>query len=123
MPELKKQNVETIIVLLHEGGNDDASPATAPAAAPTGSTSAPASAGVLPPIVERMDDEIDVVVTGHTNWAINCVIDGKIVTGAAANGRIVTDIDLTISRASKDVVAAKVNNVAVDRATSRRRPT
>ena len=33
-----------------------------------------------------MDDEIDVVVTGHTNWAVNCVVDGKIVTGAAATG-------------------------------------
>jgi 5'-nucleotidase len=62
-----------------------------------------------------MSDDIDVVVTGHTNWAINCKMGSKIVTGAAANGRIVTDIDLTISRASKDVVAATVNNVAVDR--------
>ena len=33
-----------------------------------------------------MDDEIDVVVTGHTNWAVNCVLDGKIVTGAAPSG-------------------------------------
>jgi 5'-nucleotidase len=62
-----------------------------------------------------MDDEIDVVVTGHTNWAVNCVIDGKIVTGAAAFGRLVTDIDLTISRATKDVVSASVNNVIVTR--------
>jgi 5'-nucleotidase len=62
-----------------------------------------------------MDDEIDVVVTGHTNWAVNCVLDGKIVTGAGSNGRIVTDIDLTISRATKDVVGATVNNVAVSR--------
>ena len=42
-------------------------------------------------------------------------MDGKIVTGAAVNGKVVTDIDLTLSRASKDVVAAKVNNVPVSR--------
>jgi len=71
--------------------------------------------GPLPPIVERMDDEIDVVVTGHTNWAVNCIIDGKIVTGAAHQGRLVTDIDLTVSRATKDVVAHTVNNVIVTR--------
>jgi 5'-nucleotidase len=71
--------------------------------------------GALPPIVERMDDAIDVVVTGHTNWAVNCVIDGKIVTGAASNGRVVTDIDLTVSRATKDVVDATVNNTPVSR--------
>jgi 5'-nucleotidase len=55
------------------------------------------------------------VITGHTNWAVNCVLDGKIVTGAAANGRVVTDIDLTIDRETNEVVSAKVNNVAVDR--------
>src|SRR5688500_14927131 len=112
--ELKKQNVETIIVLLHEGGTT-----TVPGNGAGGGVGrineCTGIGGVLPPIVERMSDEIDVVVTGHTNWAINCMMGKKIVTGAAANGRIVTDIDLTISRASKDVVAAKVNNVAVDR--------
>jgi 5'-nucleotidase len=71
--------------------------------------------GPLPPIVERMDEAIDVVVTGHTNWAVNCDIDGKIVTGAAAFGRLVTDIDLTVSRATKDVVSATVNNKIVTR--------
>ena len=35
-----------------------------------------------------MDDEIDIVITGHTNWAVNCVIDGKVVTGAASQGRL-----------------------------------
>jgi 5'-nucleotidase len=57
-----------------------------------------------------MDDAVDVVVTGHTNWAINCLIDGKIVTGAAATGRLITDIDLVVSRATKDVVSATVDN-------------
>jgi 5'-nucleotidase len=56
-----------------------------------------------------------VVVTGHTNWAVNCVIDGKIVTGAAVNGRLITDIDLTISKRTNDVVGATVNNNIVTR--------
>ena len=37
------------------------------------------------------------------------------VTGAASVGRVVTDIDLTISRATKEVVAATINNVIVRR--------
>jgi 5'-nucleotidase len=112
--ELKKQNVQTIIVLLHEGGTTS----TAGNGAGAGAANINACAnpaGSIPPIVDAMDDAIDVVVTGHTNWAVNCVLDGKIVTGAGSNGRIVTDIDLTISRATKDVVAASVNNVAVSR--------
>ena len=114
VPHLKKQNVETIIVLLHEGGRTSTAGNGAGAGADR-INDCVNTTGVLPPIVEAMDDEIDVVVTGHTNWAVNCTIDGKIVTGAGSNGRIVTDIDLTISRASKDVVAASVNNVPVSR--------
>ena len=37
------------------------------------------------------------------------------VTGAASVGRVVTDVDLTISRATKEVVAASINNVIVTR--------
>ncbi len=114
VPHLKAQNVETIIVLLHEGGRT--STAGNGTGAGVGMINECANpTGAIPPIVDAMDDEVDVVVTGHTNWAVNCVLDGKIVTGAGSNGRIVTDIDLTISRASKDVVSAKVNNVPVSR--------
>ena len=114
VPHLKKQNVETIIVLLHEGGR------TSTAGNGTGAgvdmiNECANPTGKIPPIVDAMDDEIDIVVTGHTNWAVNCVLDGKIVTGAGSNGRIITDIDLEVSRATKDVVAAEVNNVAVSR--------
>ncbi len=110
VPRLKQQGVETIIVLLHEGGSVSAPGNGAGAGGETNMNLCLNPTGALPPIVERMDDEIDVVVTGHTNWALNCVIDGKIVTGAAATGRLITDIDLTVSRATKDVVAASVNN-------------
>jgi 5'-nucleotidase len=114
VPELKKQGVETIIVLLHEGGRTStAGNGTGAGADMINECANPT--GTLPPIVDAMHDEIDVVVTGHTNWAVNCVLDGKIVTGAGSNGRIVTDIDLSISRATKDVVDASVNNVPVSR--------
>ena len=114
VPVLKKQGVETIIVLLHEGGTTSTAGNGAGAGADMINECAN-PAGVVPPIIEAMHDEIDVVITGHTNWAVNCVLDGKIVTGAGSNGRIVTDIDLTLSRATKDVVAATVNNVPVAR--------
>ncbi|MGH2541123.1 MAG: bifunctional metallophosphatase/5'-nucleotidase, partial [Actinomycetota bacterium] len=113
VPTLKRQGVETIVVLLHEGGNVDAPRNGAGSVTAINECTNPT--GPLPPIVERMDDEIDVVITGHTNWAVNCEIDGKIVTGAAAFGRLVTDIDLTVSRATKDVVAATVNNRIITR--------
>jgi 5'-nucleotidase len=115
VPHLKGQGVETIIVLLHEGGSVDAPGNGAGSIDAINDCNEPS--GPLPGIVDAMDDEIDVVVTGHTNWAVNCVIDGKVVTGAASNGRLVTDIDLTISRSTKDVIESetRVNNVIVRR--------
>ena len=114
VPVLKEQGVETIVVLLHEGGNTStAGNGTGAGADKINECANPT--GALPPIIDKMDDAIDVVITGHTNWAVNCVLDGKIVTGAGVNGKIVTDIDLTLSRATKDVVSATVNNVPVSR--------
>ncbi len=109
VPVLKEQGIETIIVLLHEGGSVAAPGNGAGDVNAINSCNNPT--GALPPIVEAMDDEIDVVITGHTNWAVNCIIDGKVVTGAAAQGRLITDIDITVSRATKDPVGPiLVNN-------------
>jgi len=115
VPVLKAQGVETIIVLLHEGGTVPVSGNGAGSVTAINQCTNPG--GAIPPIVTAMDDEVDVVVTGHTNWAVTCVIDGKVVTGAAHQGRLVTDIDLTISRATKDVIPSltRVNNVIVTR--------
>ena len=113
MPLFKEQGVETIVVLLHEGGNTSTSGNGAGSV--PGINTCVNPTGPIVDVVDRMDNEVDVVVTGHTNWAVNCVLDGKIVTGAAHQGRLVTDIDLTVSRASKDVVSATVNNRIVTR--------
>ena len=114
VPVLKEQGVETIVVLLHEGGNTSTAGNGAGAGADKINQCVNPT-GALPGVVSRMSDEIDVVVTGHTNWAVNCKLGHKIVTGAGSNGRIVTDIDLTLSRATKEIVAASVNNVPVAR--------
>jgi 5'-nucleotidase len=113
VPELKARGVETIVVLLHEGGTT--SKAGNGAGDAVNINACGTVSGPLPEVASRMDDEVDVVVTGHTNWAVNCVLDGKIVTGAAHQGRIVTDIDLTIDRETNEVTAAKVNNAIVTR--------
>jgi 5'-nucleotidase len=112
IPELKRQGVETIIVLLHEGGS------AGQALNETTINSCGNPSGPIVNVVQRFDPEIDLVVTGHTNWALNCsnfAGTGIMVTGAASVGRLVTDIDLTISRATKEVVGATINNVIVRR--------
>ncbi|AKT43080.1 bifunctional metallophosphatase/5'-nucleotidase [Chondromyces crocatus] len=104
VPVLQAQGVETIVVLLHEGGQ------------PTGSfNNCPGISGPIVQIAEAMSPAVDVIVSGHTHHAYNCIIGGKIVTSAASFGRLITDIDLTIDRATGDVIAAHAENVIVTR--------
>ena len=81
----------------------------------------PRPTGAIVDVVNRMDDEIDIVVTGHTNWAVNCLIDGKVVTGAASQGRLITDIDAKLDRNTKDFVPGRSPSTTTSSpATSRR---
>lgn len=116
IPQLKAQGIETVIVLLHEGGATSSS-LNATTMNECNIDPGPNSSAIRD-VMMRLDPEIDLVVTGHTNWAVNCpdfLGTGIMLTGAASAGRLVTDIDLTISRATKEVVAATINNVIVKR--------
>jgi 5'-nucleotidase len=104
--ELRSKGVEAIVVLLHEGGRQ---------AAGGGINSCNGLTGPITEIVPRMDKAIDVVITGHTHQAYNCVLDGRLVTSASSAGRLVTDIDLTLDRRTGDVRTATANNVPVRR--------
>jgi 5'-nucleotidase len=106
IPELKKKGIETIVVLIHEGGFP---------AAPAPYNGCVGISGPIVDIVERMDDEVDVVISGHTHQPYNCVIDNKIVTSAFSFGRVVTKVDLKIDRNTGDVVAMAANNHIVSR--------
>ncbi len=106
VPELKKKGIETIVVLIHEGGAQ---------VAPAPYNGCVGISGAIVDIVNRFDPEVDVVISGHTHNAYNCTINNMLVTSAASFGRIVTDIDLTIDRATGDVVSMSANNNIVTR--------
>ncbi|HZH21691.1 MAG TPA: bifunctional metallophosphatase/5'-nucleotidase [Geodermatophilus sp.] len=108
--ELQAQGVEAIVVLLHQGGSQSGPDAW----------DVDGCAELTGPIVDiatGMSDAIDVVVSGHTHQAYNCLVDDKVVTSAGSNGRLVTDIDLQLDRRTGDVVreTATADNVVVER--------
>jgi len=106
VPELKKEGVQTIVVLIHEGGAQ---------VAPAPYNGCEGISGAIVDIVNRFDPEVDVVISGHTHNAYNCIINNMLVTSAASFGRIVTDVDLTINRKSGEVVSMAANNNIVTR--------
>jgi 5'-nucleotidase len=105
VPRLKAQGVEAIVVLVHDGGIPDNNSADY--------NGCPGLRGTITDVVARLDKAIDVVISGHSHQAYNCVIDGRLVTSAHRYGTMVTEIHLTLDARTRDVTAAKAENLIV----------
>jgi 5'-nucleotidase len=100
VPELKRQDVEAIIVLLHEGGSQTPPPGDVDACV-----------GISGPIVainDALDSDIDAIITGHTHLPYNCMLEDpagqpRIVTSAYSYGRVVSELDLVLDKRTHDV--------------------
>jgi len=102
VPELKRQGIEAIVVLIHEGG------------LPSGDyDECPGISGPIVRIVEQFDPAVDLVISGHTHRAYNCRIGGRLVTSADKYGTLVSEIDIVLDPASGDVREARARNVIV----------
>ena len=102
VPQLQQNNIQSIVVLLHEGGFSDGGPQDC-------------GSGLVGPVADiaaGLDDAVDLVIAGHTNDEFVCEIDGKWVTMADTRGRLFTDIDVTLNRVTKDMTVVAINNVA-----------
>ena len=105
VPGIRAAGVEAIVLLVHEGGRlpgryDD--------------PACPGFDGPIIDIVRQLDPAIDIVVSGHTHEAYACRVAGRLVTSASAYGRMVATIDVTLDRATRDVVDAKPDLIIVD---------
>ncbi len=95
--ELRRRGVQTIIVLLHEGGLQ------------TGTyQQCTGISGPIVEIAENLHPEIDLVVTGHTHQPYVCNIPDpagkeRMVTSASSFGRVVTETTLAINPRTGDV--------------------
>jgi 5'-nucleotidase len=105
VPELRRQGIEAIIVLIHDGG--------IPAGNSADYNGCPGLRGDIVNIVPKLDKAVDVVVSGHSHSAYNCVIDGRLVTSAHRYGTLVTRIDLRLDARTHDVTTAKAENLIV----------
>lgn len=102
MKKLKAEGIEAFVVVLHEGGF-----------IPGDYDECGGLSGPIVDVLKRLDKDVDLVITGHTHQAYNCLVDGLRVTSAGCYGRLVTDIDLTLDPKSKDVIQVEAKNVLV----------
>ncbi len=86
--ELKTQNVKAIIAIVHEGGVTDSS---------WNDSTCSNARGEIFNIVDKLDAEVDIVLSGHTHQGYNCVRNGVRVMQAFAFGRGVSQLDFEIA--------------------------
>ncbi len=105
----REKGVKAFVLLIHQGG-------TQPIGAdPSGCA---AFAGDITPIVAKLDAGYGVVVSGHTHRFYTCALpnntgNNSVVTSAGANGVLVTDINVTLSKKTGAFMAASARNVLV----------
>lgn len=100
--ELNAKGVHAIVVTIHQGTSQRSY---------GGQTSDdPVDVGgSIGPIISKLDDDVDVVISGHWHSFTNALMpneNGKLilVTQAFSNGTAFTDIDIAIDPRSKDIV-------------------
>ena len=106
VPEIVAQGVRAIVLLIHEGG--------VPKGEVDAATCAGLEGGWFFPVMDKLDPEVDVVVSGHTHQAYVCRYQGRLVTQASSYGRRLTRIDLSIDPTSGNVLDAQAESLLVD---------
>ena len=114
VPELRAQGIESIVVLIHEGGFQTGTLGDINGCA--GNLAGSAIAGV----VSKFDNAVDLVISGHTHAAYNCSLPNATgrtipVSSSSAFGRVLTDIDVTIDPSTRDITKAVATNRLVVR--------
>ena len=114
IPERRAQGIEAIVVLVHEGGFQSGTLGDINGC--EGNLAGSAIAGV----VSKFDNAVDLVISGHTHAAYNCSLPNATgrsipVSSSSAFGRVLTDVDVTIDPATRDITKAVVTNRLVVR--------
>jgi 5'-nucleotidase len=115
IPKLRALGVEVIVVLIHQGGKVP----TTLSVATINQCDDQLRGSPIKTIVNQLDDAIDLVISGHTHQAYNCHIlnrKGRLisVTSANAQGRVLTDITVTVDTANEDISTITATNFAVE---------
>ncbi len=109
IPQLRNQGIRAVVVLIHQGGFTTG-----------GKDDCNGLSDAIVPLMDRFSPEVDVVISGHTHWAYNCLRadaqrpDGRRLTSAGKYAQVVTNMDVVLDTRSRDVISTSATNVVVD---------
>ncbi|MBU7598187.1 bifunctional metallophosphatase/5'-nucleotidase [Streptomyces sp. P38-E01] len=119
--ELRRKGVKAVVALVHEGGFP-----SSPAYNHDCDSGGDGLSGPIVDIAKKTDAGVDALVTGHTHEAYVCSVpdpegNDRMVTSAASNGRLFTELNMEYDRKTRDIVRTSVEGVnkVVDREQSR----
>jgi 5'-nucleotidase len=110
VPALQAAGANAIVLILHQGGS--------PAGSPTLNGCNGSLAGTpVAPVLSALDPAIGVVFTGHTHTEYNCEINiggtTRRVVASHSQGRLISDVGLTIENSTGQLVSTTATNVLV----------
>ena len=107
--ELKARGVEALVLLLHEGGQQNGT---------VGISDCNNFSGPVKEIVAGLRGEYGLVVSGHTHRYYTCSLPNSagtqtVVTSAGNNGQLITDVDYSLDRRSGRFTEISARNIVV----------
>jgi 5'-nucleotidase len=103
--ELKTQGIKAIVAVVHEGGQTDST---------WNDTTCANARGEIFNIADKLDKEVDIVLSGHTHQGYNCVRNGMRVMQSFSFGRGIAQLDMQITADGNiDPASIKAVNVPV----------
>ena len=96
---LQAAGVQALVAVIHEGGNTGEAGSTME----WNDAGCAARRGAIFEIEKRLSPAVDVVLSGHSHQGYRCVIDGRPVMQAVAQGRGLSVLDLVLDPRTGDV--------------------
>lgn len=103
VPEIQRQGVKAIVALVHQGGKQRAS-----------FNGCDNFSGDIVDIAQRLDPEIDVLLSAHTHQSYICKVGKLLVSQGASYGHLVTQVNLTLNKNDGEITGAVAENILVD---------
>ena len=105
LPELRRQGVDAVVVVIHQGGETPES---------FSKPDCSQLSGDLNEVVQRLDPQIKVVVSAHTHQGYLCKLGDRYVTQGSSFGRLLTHLTLTVDPVAHRLLGVKAQNLVVD---------
>jgi 2',3'-cyclic-nucleotide 2'-phosphodiesterase (5'-nucleotidase family) len=107
---LKKLGVRTVVIVGHLG-TDQCLPYPAPGCDGNTLVTDPndIAKNEAAKLAREVNDEVDLIVAGHTHQGVNTTIDGKRVVEAYSYGTAYTDVDINVSTVTGNVTSSSAD--------------